>query len=505
MRILVFLILFIHLNLCLQCSEKSCENDIIQIHLEKNIAISDAEFSGLDWYENELILLPQYPDRFESDFNGCLFSISKSEITNYLKSEKKNPILPKKISFNSGGIESQFNGFEGYEAIVFNGQDVYLAIESEIQGKMSAYIIKGKIDSNKNEITLYPNSLKEIPLFVNLENMAIEALIIIENRVLAIYEANGKNINEQPKIVSFDFDLKNYEILTFQNIEYRITDATRIFNNDFWVINYLYKGDKKLLNPAEDNLSRYPTNNEKVQTVERLVQFQVENGAIKLSNKPPIQIELRDNEKSRNWEGIVKYDSLGFLIITDKFPRTILAYIPYPLGMNDLMVYEEDSKYGYKNTLDVNIIVSQYNYAQEFSKFGIAAVVDDSGWVYINKQGENIIRPHVVDNGPDYFSFGLARLKSKNKYGYFDEWGNVVIKPEFDYARSFVDSMAAVCQGCQFIRIGEHDEVIGGKWGFINIKGELQIPFIYDKVSNFDNGSAKVEKKGKSTTISRYN
>ena len=193
------------------------------------------------------------------------------------------------------------------------------------------------------------------------------------------------------------------------------------------------------------------------------------------------------------------------MIITDEFPKTILAYIPYSLGNNDLFVYENEGRYGFKNALGIDIIKPQFKFAQNFSKYGIAAVVDDNGWLYINKQGKRVIRPHVIDNGPDYFSHGLARYKSENKFGYFDEWGNIIIKPEFDYARSFADSMAAVCQNCQIKKVGDYNEVIGGKWGFINLKGELKIPFIYDEVSDFKNGKSIIKKNGVSSTINRKN
>jgi len=33
---------------------------------------------------------------------------------------------------------------------------------------------------------------------------------------------------------------------------------------------------------------------------------------------------------------------------------------------------------------------------------------------------------------------------------------------------------------------------LGGKWGFINEKGETTIPFLYDTVSAFSNGKAYV-------------
>jgi hypothetical protein len=507
-KYILYLILIILVSFSAKENQSSpYQVELIEINLNKKIAFPKAEFSGLDWYKGELILLPQYPDRFSSHFNGCLFSISKSVITKYLKNKGIIPINPAKIELDSKGIESQIEGFQGYEAIVFNKNNVYLSIEAETSGKMYAYIIKGEIDSAKTKISLYPESLKQIPLSTDVENMAIEALLISNNRVLALYEANGINVNKNPSVVSFDLDLEQFELLSFPNIEYRITDATKIDNDSsFWGINYMFKGEYDLLNPGIDSI--YTKYNRKIsdlkkRTVERLVKFKIKNDHIILEDIAPIPIKLSDKKDSRNWEGIVKYDSLGFLVITDRFPRSILAYIPFPIGDNDLFIFERDEKFGFKNSLEFEIIEPRYNYAQNFSKKGIVAVIDDSGWVYIDKRGEKIIRPHIVDNGPDYFSFGLARFNKNNRYGYFDESGRVKILPQFDYARSFSDSVAAVCKGCTFRKNDEHTEIINGKWGFINLKGDLVIPFIYDEASDFKNGHAKVKENGKSIIIDK--
>jgi hypothetical protein len=478
------------------------EKEIIPINLNKDIAVSEAEFSGMDWFKDKLILLPQYPDRFPSKFDGCLFSISKSEIENYLYKKHDNPLKPVKIELDSKGIEKQIKGFQGYEAIAFKNNIIYLTIEAENSGQMFAYILKGEIDSTAVKITLTPNSLKEIPLPVNLENMAIETLLIVNDKVVTIYEANGKNVNSHPFACSFDLELQTFDLLHFPNIEYRITDATRIDDDySFWGINYLYKGDYELLNPALDIISEKYGKRSQNQVVERIIKFMTTDNQIKLKDEAPIQIKLSEDSESRNWEGIVKYDSLGFLMITDKFPKTILAYIPYSLGINDLFVFEKAGKFGFHNSLEIEIINPQYIFAQEFLKFGIAAVVDDSGWVYINKYGKKIIRPHVVDNGPDYFSYGLARFKLNNMFGYFNEQGIVSIKPQFDFARPFADSLAAVCYGCQLIKKEEVTEINCGKWGFIDLKGELIIPFIYNSVEDFKNGNARVKQNGKSITI----
>jgi hypothetical protein len=39
-------------------------------------------------------------------------------------------------------------------------------------------------------------------------------------------------------------------------------------------------------------------------------------------------LELVSDDDTRNWEGLVRLDDYGFLLATDKYPRTILAFVP---------------------------------------------------------------------------------------------------------------------------------------------------------------------------------
>jgi hypothetical protein len=59
--------------------------------------------------------------------------------------------------------------------------------------------------------------------------------------------------------------------------------------------------------------------------VERLLAFVIEEDGIKLVDQAPIYLEISGDE-ARNWEGIVRYKH-GFLLVTDKYPSTILAYV----------------------------------------------------------------------------------------------------------------------------------------------------------------------------------
>ena len=115
------------------------------------------------------------------------------------------------------------------------------------------------------------------------------------------------------------------------NIEYRITDATRIDQNGrFWAINYFWPGDKKRLKPAADPIAETSGKGKTHQSsdvVERLIEFEIKDEIINFSDHEPIQLEL-DKDAPRNWEGIVRIDDKGFLIATDKHPKMILGFVP---------------------------------------------------------------------------------------------------------------------------------------------------------------------------------
>jgi len=60
------------------------------------------------------------------------------------------------------------------------------------------------------------------------------------------------------------------------------------------------------------------------------VEFQYTASGISLVDTPPIQLELIDDDHSRNWEGVVRLDGIGFLLMTDTHPETILGFVPAP-------------------------------------------------------------------------------------------------------------------------------------------------------------------------------
>jgi hypothetical protein len=165
--------------------------------------------------------------------------------------------------------------------------------------------------------------------------------------------------------------------------------------------------------------------------------------------------------------------------------------------------FEEEGKWGYKDEKGKVMINPQYSVAGAFSPEGIAAVVDHAGWAYINRKGEVVIRPFIVDNGPDYFQEGVARFIEKGKFGFFDRTGKVIIQPQFDFVGSFHEGLAVVCAGCQKRKVGEMNFWEGGRWGYINKQGEIVIAPKFDSAIPFKNGKAEVKLDGESLQINK--
>jgi hypothetical protein len=174
-------------------------------------------------------------------------------------------------------------------------------------------MIEGKIDSNSFTIKLDKNKFIKVPAPTNIFNMSCETIASNNHRIIPIYEANGKNVNPSPKAYVYDENEKYLGNINFPTIEYRITDATKIDGNGkFWAINYSYPGEEKKLNWADDLVAQQfgigkSHINRKV--VERLLEFQYINGNINLSG--------------------TKLDNIGFLVATDTFPQTTLAFIKH--------------------------------------------------------------------------------------------------------------------------------------------------------------------------------
>jgi hypothetical protein len=171
------------------------------------------------------------------------------------------------------------------------------------------------------------------------------------------------------------------------------------------------------------------------------------------------------------------------------------AHVPEDPG--PLTPFEAGNFLGYRNARGETVLEPRYIVAGPFNAHGIAAVVDEKGWAYIDRKGSVVIRPYVIDNGPDDFKGGLARFRSGSKFGFFNERGEISIQAKFDFAGPFQEGRAPFCKGCREKKEGEYSWFSGGTWGFIDRQGTPVIPAAFEEVEAFHKGKARVREGGK--------
>ncbi|MGB7096490.1 MAG: hypothetical protein WBD62_17730 [Anaerolineales bacterium] len=297
-------------------------------------AFPDAEISGMAWYGDKLIILPQYPRKYISTLGSAsLFALSKKEILDYLAGSHQGALETTQIPVYNSDVAAQIPGYEGFEAIAFNGDQVYLTIEANYQGAMQGYLIQGIFLPGENSITLDPETLIQIPTPVQIFNAAYETLFIADKQVITLFEANGKGLNSEPNAFVKVGTSQEFTSLDLFNIEYRLTDATDLDSEGrFWVLNVFVPIEFWFYSNSDPIIDQYGQGSTHAANihVERLLELKYNDGQISLSGNPPIQIELIDDANPRNWEALVRIDDLGFLAMTDTYPGTILGFILKP-------------------------------------------------------------------------------------------------------------------------------------------------------------------------------
>ena len=307
------------------CVSVQKEVDVQVIPLSGISNDRNQEISGMDWYKNNLILLPE-------NLNGYLFSIPKSELHLRMRSIDTTSIKPEKIPFVTPNYKEILPGFDSFEAIAFRGDEVYIAIEIRYPDSMATVLARGHVDPLTREVVLPEQNLIHFPVPKFIDNMSYESLLIDKTNIFAFFESNGRNLIDTAYALSYSLQSKLVKSIDLPFIEYRITDVTKIEDNKFWAINYFFPRDSVLLRPSDDLLVQKFGEGEshlRSDRVERLIEFEMKGGVLNLTNRAPIQLVLEGENTSRKWEALSRYDNEGFLLATDKYPTTMLVFVPF--------------------------------------------------------------------------------------------------------------------------------------------------------------------------------
>jgi hypothetical protein len=116
-------------------------------------------------------------------------------------------------------------------------------------------------------------------------------------------------------------------------------------------------------------------------------------------------------------------------------------------------------------------------------RYCVSSACDTVKYAYIDTEGKQIVAPDWYD--ATVFVNGLAWVMNFNERGYINKKGAFVIKAEKGvFGLPFVEGLAVV-----------HNK--DAKFGFMNLKGEMQVPFQYDDELSFSDSLAAVYTKGR--------
>ncbi|HEV2299388.1 MAG TPA: WG repeat-containing protein [Candidatus Acidoferrales bacterium] len=211
-------------------------------------------------------------------------------------------------------------------------------------------------------------------------------------------------------------------------------------------------------------------------------------------------------------------------------------------NQNQLLVVVQDGKYGFIDHKGNIVIRPQFSWAEDFwDDYGEVYVcgryvsIDSTGALFplrfaekdqlepkhknnkvgfIDSSGTFKISPIFDDALP--FSEGLAAVKIDYKWGFIDTSGRQVIPPRFSLAFYFEDGVGVVESDSSYLLIDTSGKVLASgfdladpiadgrvpvrvreKAGYLDLRGKVVIPLIYDSVNGFSSGLAAVEKNDK--------
>ena len=291
----------------------------------------EAEISGLAWYRRTLVMLPQYPERFATDESELsLLTLRRARIEAFLDGRAEGPLEVGRVPLVAPGLEAQIPEFDGFEAIAFAADRVFVTIEShrDREGTVG-WLVGGRVEGELDRIVLEPAGRVRLRSQNDLPNIGYEALVVRGSELLVIYETNGE-VNARPTALVFDLDLRPLREERMSPIEYRVTDATEADRRGrFWVANYHWPGAvwQTATCPLTEEHGQGPTH-ARCDTVERLVELVVTADGVAVTRRAPIQLELVDDDHARNWEGLVRLPGRGFLLATDEHPASLLGFVP---------------------------------------------------------------------------------------------------------------------------------------------------------------------------------
>ncbi len=294
---------------------------LLNIKLPPEVSYYDNQFSGLYISNNRLFLMSE--SRLQDNREAILYSAGLADIeqyqsdTTYTIPFKKHPIIGLDILRNH--MQAQNQVYEGLEAIVIEGNTVYLSVETNTPST-NCYLLKGRFNNDAvvlDTTFLLPLRKPTKPNGEHIYNAGFEAITLFNKQLYTFFEYNY--FDKANFIYRYNPALNNKEdsLPIIPALPFRITDITPTGNGHFTAINYFYKGtgDDEVyrLAPADPS-NKFIKDGNGYKNYIRLIDIQITHKKITWKTL----YELPVAYMSYNWEGIASYKN-GYFIINDKY------------------------------------------------------------------------------------------------------------------------------------------------------------------------------------------
>ncbi len=156
------------------------------------------------------------------------------------------------------------------------------------------------------------------------------------------------------------------------------------------------------------------------------------------------------------------------------------AILPFQNGIYGI---SSENEYSFKLYSKNHELLSNKAYKQytQLDQGKIVLKAVDDNFYLVDKNAKTKLLKNVGSLYNDGFSEGfLVVYNKKDKGGYIDNSGNLIIPFKYNYVNKFSEGLAAVAKEDQ-------------KFGYINKEGEVILPFKYESAKDFVNGFAMVE------------
>jgi len=174
-------------------------------------------------------------------------------------------------------------------------------------------------------------------------------------------------------------------------------------------------------------------------------------------------------------------------LLFDGYNVSPVSFTSYVFSEGLSRVQDEAGDWLYVDKTGKVVLRTEYDLVLNFRE-GLAAVQKNSKWGFINRAGEEVVKPQYdevrdddgygLQKGTSGFNEGLAAVSLNGKWGFIDTTGKVVIKPKYEWAYSFSEGLAVVTNN--------------GKWGYIDRTGKEVIALKYDEAVSFSEGYGTV-------------